>query len=125
MEVIIQNQSWSDYNRKLITTESGSVQIELYDGKVQFRDWAKSKGTAFLYALWVNKEKRRQGIAGKLLDIAEQEIRSCSHKSVFLEWYSVDTPVEVLEWYKRRGYCERGMVCNNSGDEIILLEKTL
>lgn len=122
--MIIQQQEWHDFNRLMYVTHKGSVQADLFRKPAKFGGW-KAKGTAFIYALWVNEEHRRRGIAGKLLDFIETAIKRKGHKSVFLEWASKDTPVEILEWYKRRGYCECEGVVDDNGEEIILLEKKL
>ena len=44
------------------------------------------------------------------------------HKSVMLEWKQEDTPVEVLQWYFRRGYTEKR---HSEKCDYYLLEKRL
>jgi len=95
----IQRQKWHDYTRYVIfDTSGGSVQLELYP-EIQ-----KFGGTAFIYALWVDKSCRRRGMAKRLLDRAEGIAKQEGHEAVMLEWELKDTPIEILEWYKRRGY---------------------
>ena len=97
----IQEQKWHDFTRLLLVEEGGSVQLELYDEPQEFG------ATAFLYALWVDESHRRQGIAGRLMEQAEHELRKRGHKSVCLEWKLKDTPVEIFKWYERLGYDEK------------------
>lgn len=119
-----QRQTWHDFTRYLIATNGASIQLDLYPQKMRFGEW-NGGGTAFIYALWVIEGYRKRGHATALLNKAEETAREAGHKSVFLEWASKDTPVEILEWYKRRGYCESEGVIDDNGEEIILLEKKL
>lgn len=96
--ITIHKQEWHDFTRLAAWTEFGSIQAELYDKKQDFG------GTAFIYALWVQKESRRQGLAKKLLHRIEEEIKKLGHDSVFLEWKEKDTPPGVLYWYRNEGY---------------------
>jgi ribosomal protein S18 acetylase RimI-like enzyme len=98
--VHVQEQKWHNTTRVLLFDGVASVQMELYDEE---QKWG---GTAFIYALWVNKDFRRQGRAKKLLDIAESIIKQRGHKSAILEWDKRDTPYEVLDYYVSRGYNE-------------------
>lgn len=96
--MIEQRQKWSEYTRYLIADTCGSVQIEMYDEEQR---WG---GTAWIYALWVNEDSRRHGVATALLKRAEDVAREAGHKSVFLEWEEHNTPQGVLEFYLRSGY---------------------
>lgn len=122
--MIDQRQVWHDFTRYLIADEYGSVQVDAFDKEMQWREW-DAKGSAFLYALWVDEGHRKNGHAKRLLNRAEEVLREAGHKSVFLEWLSVDTPKDVLLWYKRCGYIERECHVIQEGDSIILLEKML
>ena len=102
--------------RMLIAERKGSVQVEMFD---QQQDWG---GTAWIYGLWVEPQYRRQGKADELLTVAEDLAAQYGHKSVMLEWKEQDTPVEVLQWYLRRGYKE---IQFSSAGDYYLLEKQL
>lgn len=114
--MIIHRQKWHEFTRLLIAVRKGSVQVEMYD---QQQDWG---GTAWIYGLWVDPAYRRQGKAAELLTVAENMAAQHGHKSVMLEWKEQDTPVEVLQWYLRRGYKE--VRFSGKGD-YYLLEKQL
>ena len=99
--IIIQKQTWHSHTRYIIfDTEGGCVQINLYTEKQDFGS------TACIYALWVDENSRRKGIATRLLDRAEEIAKREGHKSITIDWYLDDTPKAILEWYKKRGYIE-------------------
>lgn len=114
-----QQQVWSSKTRWLITDTQnrGSVQLELYPEKVE-----EFGGTAFIYALWVDPQHRRNGVAAMLLNRAEQIAAEQGHSSVCLEWYESDTSHEILDWYMRSGYNDKAF--SGKGD-YVLLEKQL
>lgn len=114
--LIEQQQNWHDHTRFLIADRFGSVQLETYAEKQAFG------GTAFIYALWVEPADRHKGCAYILLNRAERIAAEHNHSTVILEWYKVDTPVYVLEWYKRCGYKE---IDRDESGEYVLLEKQL
>lgn len=95
----IQRQPWKHFERIIFFSPSGSVQLDLYPEHNH-----RTGGTAFIYALYVEPWARRTGIARMLMDEAEEFARKEGHGSVSLEWLSEDTPVEIKEWYERRGY---------------------
>lgn len=111
--MIIQEQKWHELTRFLIVDDGGSVQLNLHPLKEDDNE------TAFIYALYVGIADRRSGIATRLMDKAEHIAKSKGHKSVILDWESKDTPLEILEWYKRRGY----VVIGHYRDEQYTLEK--
>lgn len=100
---MIQIQKWHDSIRHLIMMSSGraTVQLEMYN-----RPMGEFDVTAEIYALWVNKEIRKQKFATALLDKAEDIARKNGHKTVYLFWDKRITPHWVLDWYYRRGYEE-------------------
>lgn len=112
--MIIQEQTWYDFTRIILMSGCGSVQVELY---AEEQEWG---GTAFLYALWVGKSWRRQGIAKDLMAQAEREVKRRGHKSITLEWKLQDTPREILDWYERLGYEQKEF-----GDGYSLMRKKL
>ena len=70
---MIQYQKWKDEIRILITDEQnyGSVQVSIpcYNSKIS------GKADALIYALYVDSGYRRKGIATKLLQLAEHQIK--------------------------------------------------
>ena len=99
---MIQRQVWPEYTRYLITVEMpegvGSVQLELYRKPQNFG------GTAYIYSLWVDENIRRRGVAKILMDTAERIAFDNYHDDVYLEWSIKESPVEISQWYERRGY---------------------
>lgn len=110
---MIQEQTWQDFGRILITDEEhhGSVQVEIpYEqGKI-----ANGKADAYIYALWVDKEYRRHEAGKRLLETAEEQARQNGARSVALGWDGRDTPRWVLHWYERQGYEEKEFGRNRS-----------
>lgn len=98
--MIVHKQHWHDLTRILVATPFGSVQAEICD-KSPIKSYRE---IAFIYALWVEPSYRRQGEATVLLLAIENELRKSGYKNVRLEWHKKDTPEEILEWYKRKGY---------------------
>ncbi len=97
--IYVQKQIWSTYIKYFIfDTNGGSIQLNLYSEKQDFGS------TACIYALWVDENQRRKGIAKRLLDKAENIARQERHKDIVLDYEHKDTPVEIFDWYKRCGY---------------------
>lgn len=99
---------WPGKFRYIIAEETpkgtASVQLELFDTP---QDWDGFKGRAFIWGLWVDEPIRRQGVATRLMDRAEQIARENGHETVFLEWSIKESPIEISYWYNRRGYDEK------------------
>lgn len=108
-------QEWRYHTRYIITHPNGSVQLHLYNTEQE------DGITAYIYALYVDKEHRRQGIGKQLLETAENIARDKGHKSVVLDWESEETPRELLDWYMDRGY----RVIGAFREEKFTLEKML
>jgi ribosomal protein S18 acetylase RimI-like enzyme len=115
MDIQEQTQNWHDQTRVILFTKNASVQLELY---------TQPRGdygvTAYIWALWVNPSFRRRGHATALLYRAEKIARENNRKEVYLEWAAKDTPVDILQWYNRRGYQEVEF-----DDDKVLLKKDL
>jgi ribosomal protein S18 acetylase RimI-like enzyme len=75
---------------------------------------------AYIYSLFVNKLARKEGRATALLDMAERLAAENGCQSVWLEWSGKDTPIEILEWYIRRGY---NLIANNDNGAKLLEKK--
>ena len=99
---MIQKQTWKDEIRILITDEEhlGSVQISipLYVSDIF------GKADAIIYALWVDVVHRRQGVAQRLLQLAEQQAKSNGVNTIGLEFNKDESDKFVLDWYLRSGY---------------------
>lgn len=94
----IQKQTWETMTLYLLTTEGGSVQLEIYnepcDDGVQ----------AYICKLWVEDEHRCKGIATALLNTAEELARREDMNAVYLDWNGRYSPQWTLDWYFRRKY---------------------
>nr|DAL77620.1 MAG TPA: acetyltransferase domain containing protein [Caudoviricetes sp.] len=99
---MIQKQSWKDEIRILITDEEnlGSVQISipLYVSDIF------GKADALIYALFVDNNHRRNGVAKSLLQLAEQQAKLNGVKTIGLEFNKDESDRFVLDWYLRSGY---------------------
>ena len=96
---MIQKQTWKDEIRILITDEEnhGSVQISipLYVSDIF------GKADALIYALWVDVVYRRNGVAQRLLQLAEQQAKLNGVKTIGLEFVKDESDRFVLDWYLR------------------------
>lgn len=99
---MIQKQTWKDEIRILITDEEnlGSVQISipLYVSDIF------GKADALIYALFVDNNHRRCGVAKRLLQLAEQQAMLNGVKTIGLEFNKEESESFVLEWYLNNGY---------------------
>lgn len=99
---MIQKQTWKDEIRILITDEENlsSVQIfiPLYVSDIF------GKADALIYALWVDVVYRRNGVAQRLLQLAEQQAKLNGVKKIGLEFDKDESDRFVLDWYLRSGY---------------------
>ena len=110
--MITQEQTWPNLDRHILITENGggSVQIELYNAPMP-------DGTsAYIYALWVDPDQRRKGIATDLMNAAEELIAQEGYPHATLSWSPTEAPQEIRDWYIRRGYKAIG----RRTDEVIL-----
>nr|WP_272211306.1 GNAT family N-acetyltransferase [Marinicella sp. W31]MDC2877193.1 GNAT family N-acetyltransferase [Marinicella sp. W31] len=79
-------------------------------------------GWLYVQRLWVGAEARGSGVAGKLLDTAEEEARKRGCHSAYIDTFN---PV-ALKTYKRCGYVEYGRMENFiAGRDRIFLQKKL
>lgn len=99
---MIQKQTWKDEVRILITDEEnlGSVQISipLYVSDII------GKADALIYALFVDNNHRRNGVAQHLLQLAEQQAKLSGVKTIGLEFNKEESETFVLKWYLKNGY---------------------
>ena len=99
---MIQKQTWKDEIRILITDEEhiGSVQISipLYVSDIF------GKADALIYALFVDDNHRRCGVAKRLLQQAEQQAKLNGVKTIGLEFHKEESETFVLKWYLQNGY---------------------
>lgn len=94
----IQKQTWEHMTLYLLTTDGGSVQLEIYDKPCD--DGVQ----AYICKLWVDEEYRRKGIGTALLNTAEELARRENMTAVYLDWNGRVTPRWTLDWYFHRGY---------------------
>lgn len=99
---MIQKQTWKDEIRILITDEQnrGSVQIAIPCYKCNI----SGKADALIYALYVDSSYRRKGIATKLLQLAEHQIKLNGLQIAGIEFDKEESDRFVLDWYFRSGY---------------------
>ena len=99
---MIQKQIWKDEIRILITDEEnhGSVQISipLYVSDIF------GKADALIYALFVDNNHRKCGVAKHLLQLAEQQAKLNGVKIIGLEFNKDESEKFVLNWYLNNGY---------------------
>ena len=99
---MIQKQIWKDEVRILITDEEnlGSVQISipLYASDIF------GKADALIYALFVDNNYRKCGVAKHLLQLAEQQAKLNGVKIIGLEFNKDESEKFVLNWYLNNGY---------------------
>ena len=99
---MIQKQTWKDEIRILITDEEnlGSVQISipLYASDIF------GKADALIYALFVDNNHRKCGVAKHLLQLAEQQAKLNGVKIIGLEFNKDESEKFVLNWYLNNGY---------------------
>lgn len=99
---MIQKQIWKDEVRILITDEEnlGSVQIAipLYASNIF------GKADALIYALFVDNNHRKCGVAKHLLQLAEQQAKLNGVKIIGLEFNKDESEKFVLNWYLSNGY---------------------
>lgn len=85
---MIQKQTWKDEIRILITDEEnlGSVQISipLYVSDIF------GKADALIYSLFVDNNHRKNGVAQRLLQLAEQQAKLNGVKTIGLEFVKDD-----------------------------------
>ncbi len=105
---MIQHQQWYTEKRILIVDENkhGTVQISI-PGNVEEDSKIYESADALIYALWVDKPYRRQGVAKKLLESAEREAKRMGCRKVALEWDRRESKEWTLQWYERLGYVEK------------------
>ena len=99
---MVQKQTWKDEIRILITDEEhlGSVQISipLYASDIF------GKADALIYALFVDNNHRKCGVAKHLLQLAEQQAKLNGVKIIGLEFNKDESEKFVLNWYLNNGY---------------------
>ncbi len=119
----IQRQRWEEVIDKtlyLLTTDGGSVQLEIYDAPDLFPDLSGSN-RAYIFRLWVEEGQRNKGIASALLNTAEEIVRRNGIDAVYLNHYK-KAPRWIYDWYVRRGYKE--VNCSNE-EQLMKLTLTI
>ena len=62
------------------------------------------KADALIYALFVDNNHRRNGVAQRLLQLAEQQAKLNGVKIIGLEFNKDESESFVFEWYLNNGY---------------------
>ena len=62
------------------------------------------KADALIYALFVDNNHRRNGVAQHLLQLAEQQAKLNGVKTIGLEFNKDESDSFVLDWYLHSGY---------------------
>lgn len=114
-DIKVQHQTWYKQNRYILTTEGASVQLVANE-----EPQGDDKITAYIFQLWVDEDKRRQGKASALMNRAEKLAKELGYKEVFLDWSRKEAERSTLEWYERRGYDMASF-----GTQSMLLKKKL
>ena len=114
---MIQKQHWKDEIRILITDEEnhGSIQISIpyYDSDIL------GKADALIYALFVDKEYRKNHVAKKLLKLAEQQAKLNGINIIGIEVDKEKSESFVLDWYLREGYKPYSYINKNENNLLI------
>lgn len=99
---MIQHQKWKDEIRILIIDEQnrGSVQIAIPCYKCNI----SGKADALIYALYVDSGYRRKGVAKRLLQLAEHQIKLNGLQIAGIEFDKEESERFVLDWYLKNGY---------------------
>ena len=98
---MIQKQTWKDEIRILITDEENLSSVQIFI-PLYVSDLF-GKADALIYALFVDNNHRRKGVAQHLLQLAEQH-KLNGVKVIGLEFVKEESDEFVLDWYLRSGY---------------------
>ena len=99
---MIQKQTWKDEIRILITDEENLSSVQIFI-PLYVSDLF-GKADALIYALFVDNNHRRKGVAQHLLQLAEQQAKLNGVKVIGLEFVKEESDRFVLDWYLRSGY---------------------
>lgn len=99
---MIQKQTWKDGIRILITDEENLSSVQIFI-PLYVSDLF-GKADALIYALFVDNNHRRKGVAQHLLQLAEQQAKLNGTKVIGLEFVKEESESFVLEWYLKNGY---------------------
>ena len=94
---------WNAISARIVITDEenlGSVQI----GIPFYVSNIFGKADALIYALFVDNNHRRNGVAQRLLQLAEQQAKLNGVKTIGLEYFKDESDRFVLDWYLRSGY---------------------
>lgn len=97
---MIQKQTWKDEIRILITDEENLSSVQIFI-PLYVSDLF-GKADALIYALFVDNNHRRKGVAQHLLQLAEQQAKLNGVNG--LEFVKEESDRFVLDWYLRSGY---------------------
>lgn len=104
MKIVVYTTSWHDRDNVTLLAMNDCDDVI---GTLMIDFHGEDKMDAYLWNLHVMPENRRQGVATRLMDVAEQIAHKRGCKETTLEWDVRDTPHAIFDWYVRRGYEER------------------
>lgn len=84
--------------------EEGDMEIAIKIDDNEYVSDIFGKADALIYALWVDVVYRRNGVAQRLLQLAEQQAKLNGVKKIGLEFDKDESDRFVLDWYLRSGY---------------------
>lgn len=107
--IITKEQHWPSFDRILIFDDKDNASVIL--------DVDKDDLSAIIWSLFVDESCRKQGIATKLIQFAENIAKSRGCKQISLKWNENMSIDWSKSWYERLGYLPKA--------ENILMEKEL
>ena len=113
------------YNSEFVTDDFASLSVYCRDNENNVIGGLTGK-TYWNYLdigfLWVHQDKRKSGIASRLLSLAEAEAKQRGCEFSMLDTYEF----QALGFYKKQGYCEFGRLEGYCGKyERYYLKKVL
>ena len=94
----------SEMSLKRAISEAIECETKEYDESPLYVSDIFGKADALIYALFVDNNHRRNGVAQRLLQLAEQQAKLNGVKTIGLEFVKDESDRFVLDWYLRSGY---------------------
>jgi ribosomal protein S18 acetylase RimI-like enzyme len=88
--------------------------IGTISGHLHERPTVKLSSIGVIFSLWVDKEKRKQGIGQLLLDTIEQRLITLGAQSFQVAWDSDNK--QASEWWQKRGYKSYEIIASKNID---------
>lgn len=101
-------QRWEDFARFILILDADATAIlDIHEKPNHFGLKAE------FYSLYVGGLNREEGWGDVLLAEAERIAKHFGENELWLYWDENHTPEWVFDWYKRKGYVERGVTVDN------------